>query len=158
MAAQPVNEALAELITTFNDLNSSAIEELYEEPGPLEFMRYVARNIPFVIRGGASAWKATRLWDSAYLKSALEGQNVNVAVTPHGNADSPTPSPHDGTTIFAKPHEEDQPFDEFLSYVIRQETDPAFPPESEVRYAQTRQPALVPLRPTCTSAEQNPPS
>jgi jumonji domain-containing protein 7 len=84
MTAQAVKDALAELISTFNDLNSSSIEELDEEPGPLEFMRYVSRNIPFVIRGGASGWKATRLWNSSYLKSVLRGQHVNVAVTPHG--------------------------------------------------------------------------
>jgi jumonji domain-containing protein 7 len=72
------------LISTFNELNSNVIDELHEEPSPLEFMRYVARNTPFVIRNGASSWKACREWNSAYLLSALKGQSVNVAVTPHG--------------------------------------------------------------------------
>jgi jumonji domain-containing protein 7 len=44
----------------------------------------------------------------------------------------------DGETVFAKPHEEDQPFDQFFRYVVQQETDPDFPVESEVRYAQTQ--------------------
>jgi jumonji domain-containing protein 7 len=84
MASQIINEGLAELISNFNDLNSPVIDELDEEPSPLEFMRYVSRNTPFVVRGGASTWKATRLWNAAYLTSALEGQTVNVAVTPYG--------------------------------------------------------------------------
>lgn len=54
------------------------------------------------------------------------------------NADSPT-TREDGSVVFAKPHQEDQPFPEFLDYVIRQETDPeSLAPDSEVRYAQTR--------------------
>lgn len=51
--------------------------------------------------------------------------------------------------VLAKPHEESQPFDRFLSYVIRQETDPSFPPESEKRYAQTRStPPLLTFSPS----------
>ena len=63
-------------------------------------------------------------------------------LTPHEqyrNADSPTETP-DGEVVFAKPWEEDQPFPDFLDYVIRQEKEDASAPgvESEVRYAQTR--------------------
>lgn len=76
--------AIENLLSTFNELNSNVIDELHEEPSPLEFMRYVARNTPFVIRNGASSWKACREWNSAYLLSALKGQSVNVAVTPYG--------------------------------------------------------------------------
>jgi peptidyl-lysine (3S)-dioxygenase / protease len=76
--------ALRELIVTFNDLNHSDVDELDDEPSPLEFMRYVARNTPFVIRGGASSWKASQKWNAEYLKSALSDQTVNVAVTPCG--------------------------------------------------------------------------
>lgn len=79
-----IEPALRDLISTFNELNSSTIEELDSEPSPLEFMRFVSRNSPFVIRGAASSWKATREWSSTYLRSALAGQTVNVAVTPHG--------------------------------------------------------------------------
>lgn len=78
------DEAIENLISTFNELNSNSIDELHDEPSPLEFMRYVARNTPFVIRGGASSWKACRDWNSAYLLSVMKGQNVNVAVTPYG--------------------------------------------------------------------------
>jgi jumonji domain-containing protein 7 len=76
--------AIAELITSFYDLNAAVVEELDAEPSPLEFMRSVSRNFPFVIRGGASTWRAVNRWDAEYLKSALGGQMVNVAVTPTG--------------------------------------------------------------------------
>lgn len=54
------------------------------------------------------------------------------------NADAPTFSERHNATVISKPHEEDQPFNEFLDYIIRQEIDPAFPKTCEVRYAQTR--------------------
>jgi peptidyl-lysine (3S)-dioxygenase / protease len=72
------------LITAFNELNSSIIDELHEEPSPLEFMRYVARNTPFVVRKGAAGWKAVRTWDANYVLGMLGDQTVNVAVTPYG--------------------------------------------------------------------------
>ncbi|KAJ3534365.1 hypothetical protein NM208_g7565 [Fusarium decemcellulare] len=130
--------AIENLISTFNELNSNVIDELHEEPSPLEFMRYVARNTPFVIRNGASTWKACQEWNSAYLLSALKGQSVNVAVTPYGNADMPTIPPGQDSLVFAKPHYEDEPFEELLEYVARQETDPGFPSDAEIRYAQTQ--------------------
>ncbi|PFH58118.1 hypothetical protein XA68_14122 [Ophiocordyceps unilateralis] len=142
--AASIQPALKELIATFNELNPSTVEELDSEPSPLEFMRFVSRNTPFVVRGGASSWKATSKWNSAYLKQALQGQAVNVAVTPRGNADSPTFCPALNQTVLAKPHEELQPFYQFLAYLVKQETDPAFPSSSEVRYAQTRQPPSLP--------------
>ncbi|KAM0251037.1 hypothetical protein ACHAP5_001917 [Fusarium lateritium] len=132
------DQAIESLISTFNELNGNLIDELHEEPSPLEFMRYVARNTPFVVRGGASSWKACQQWNSAYLLSTLKGQSVNVAVTPHGNADMPTIPPGEDSLVFAKPHYEDQPFEELLEFVVRQETDFDFPPDDEVRYAQTR--------------------
>ncbi|KAI1030667.1 hypothetical protein LB505_004029 [Fusarium chuoi] len=77
-------------------------------------------------------------WNSAYLLSVMKGQNVNVAVTPYGNADMPTVPPGKESMVFAKPHYEDQPFEELLEYVARQGADPDFPPDAEVRYAQTQ--------------------
>jgi len=127
---------ITELLTSYNELNSSRIEELDEEPSPLEFMRYVSRNTPFVVRGGACDWTATRTWDAAYLRSTLAGHKVNVAVTPFGNADAPTADGEE-RLVFAKPHEEDQEFGEFLDYVIQQEQG-VRKGSNEVRYAQTR--------------------
>ncbi|KAL1878063.1 hypothetical protein VTK73DRAFT_8114 [Phialemonium thermophilum] len=130
-------DPICELLTTYAELNSQIVEELEGEPSPLEFMRYVARNSPFVVRGGAASWAACQAWDACYLQDLLSEQTVNVAVTPLGNADSCTEHSDYGL-VFAKPWEEDQPFSDFLQYVIRQETDPSFPPDSEVRYAQTQ--------------------
>ncbi|KAH8891360.1 Clavaminate synthase-like protein [Thozetella sp. PMI_491] len=131
------SDPISELITAYFELNSSAVEELDEEPSPLEFMRYVARNTPFVVRRAASTWRASTTWNAAFLRGYLGQETVNVAVTPKGNADSPTDY-DDGSAVFAKPCEEHQPFPSFLDYVIQQETDPAFPRDSEVRYAQTQ--------------------
>ncbi|ROW06182.1 hypothetical protein VMCG_04703 [Cytospora schulzeri] len=130
MEQSPV-DPLAELITTFNELNSPVIEELDGEPSPLEFMRYVSRNTPFVVRNAAATWTATKTWNAQYLEESLRDQTVNVAVTPKGHDET-------GELVFAKPWEEDQAFPEFLDYVRRQETDASFPKGSEIRYAQTQ--------------------
>lgn len=79
-------DPIAELIITYNELNSSIVEELDEEPSPLEFMRFVARNTPFVVRKGAAQWIATKTWTADYLNNFLQDQHVNVAVTPKGYA------------------------------------------------------------------------
>ncbi len=79
-----VSDAISELITSYNELNSSVIEEVDGEPSPLEFMRYVARNTPFVVRGAAAGWLAARCWSAPFLQDTLAGQVVNVAVTPKG--------------------------------------------------------------------------
>ncbi|OTA67923.1 putative pla2g4b [Hypoxylon sp. EC38] len=133
-------DPIVELITSFNELNAGVVEELDEEPSPLEFMRYVARNTPFVVRGGARDWQATRRWTAAYLRESLAGHRVNVAVTPSGNADAPTVMESEQGLVFAKPHEEDQVFEEFLDYLTAQEKSSHSSPETqgEVRYAQTQ--------------------
>jgi jumonji domain-containing protein 7 len=79
-AADPI----AELLTAYHELNSSNIDELSEEPSALEFMRFVARNRPFVIRGGALDWEATKTWNVSVLNDLLKDHPVNVAVTPKG--------------------------------------------------------------------------
>ncbi|EFX06012.1 phospholipase a2 [Grosmannia clavigera kw1407] len=156
-------DPLAELISSYFELNGSAIDELLDpdedvdgsiyadqqpylghgpgpgpgaEPSPLEFMRYVARNTPFVARGAASLWPAVTTWSASFLRDALASHSVNVAVTPRGNADAPTPGPS-GALVFAKPWEESQPFPDFLDYVMRQEKG-ELDPVAEVRYAQTQ--------------------
>ncbi|KAG7119651.1 hypothetical protein HYQ46_010940 [Verticillium longisporum] len=141
MGALP-EDNIADLITTYNELNSNRIEELADEPSALEFMRYVARNTPFVVRNAATSWEAYKRWDKTFLLKTLEGQSVNVAVTPHGNADAPTPLPN-GILSLSKPHEEPQRFDTFLNTIIAQTAEDlsssrptAVSPE--VLYAQTQ--------------------
>src|SRR6478735_8120885 len=65
------------------------------------------------------------------------------SLTHNSNADMPTVPPGEESLVFAKPHYEDQPFEELLEYVARQETDPEFPANAEVRYAQTRKPDYI---------------
>jgi peptidyl-lysine (3S)-dioxygenase / protease len=77
-------DTIEELITSFNELNPSLIEELEQEPSPLEFMRFVSKNTPFVVRAGAKDWPAVKQWNVKYLRDALSGHQVNVAVTPYG--------------------------------------------------------------------------
>ncbi len=72
------------LLSDYRELNGSVVDELDEEPSPLEFMRYVARNTPLVVRQAASGWTASRAWNASYLTRSLAAQTVNVAVTPQG--------------------------------------------------------------------------
>ena len=56
-----LQSANQDLLETYNDLNPANVEELYEEPSPLEFMRYVAKNRPFVVRrSGSRSGRAPR--------------------------------------------------------------------------------------------------
>lgn len=80
----PSPDPIADLITTYKELNSSFIEELKEEPSPLEFMRYVARNTPFVVRKAAANWTATKTWTASFLEHSLQDHQIKVAVTPRG--------------------------------------------------------------------------
>ncbi|KAF2838292.1 Clavaminate synthase-like protein [Patellaria atrata CBS 101060] len=140
--------AIAELITSYNELNFDSIDELSEEPSPLDFMRYVARNRPFVVRDGAATWTARKKWNKTYLKSAMGDSDVNVAITPFGNADSPLEL-DSGELVFVKPYERDEPFSSFIDYVSTQEKanqngdrrHPDHDPDIElanVKYAQTQ--------------------
>lgn len=77
-------DPIAELITTYHELNSADISVISGNISALEFMRHVAHNRPFVLRGGAADWEATQTWNAHTLKRLLEGQSVNVAVTAEG--------------------------------------------------------------------------
>jgi jumonji domain-containing protein 7 len=76
--------AIITAINTYHELNPSVVDELHEEPSPLEFMRHVARNRPFVVRNAATEWTAFKAWDAKYLREAMEGESVNVSITPVG--------------------------------------------------------------------------
>jgi jumonji domain-containing protein 7 len=84
MDRTPPPDPITELLTTYNELNSTHIDTLPSPPSALEFLRSVARNRPFVVRNGASEWEGTRTWDIETLKRLLDGQSIQVAVTPHG--------------------------------------------------------------------------
>lgn len=80
----PSSDPIADLITGYHELNAPVVDEFREEPSALEFMRYVAKNRPFIVRGGASSWKAREDWDAAYLADVMQDEEVQVAVTPYG--------------------------------------------------------------------------
>lgn len=79
-----ISDPIADLLTAYDELNSSSIDELHEEPSALEFMRYVAQNRPFVVRDGAREWEAVENWNEAYLRDRMGDKGVNVAITPFG--------------------------------------------------------------------------
>ncbi|KAG8631145.1 hypothetical protein KVT40_000285 [Elsinoe batatas] len=162
-----VTDHLVTLLDTYNTLNASTIDELHEEPSPLEFMRNVALNRPFVIRSGASSWPATQKWTAEYLTSTMGATPVQVATTPFGNADaivemSDTSStcdqtdasvekPDTGTEppksapsripelLFVEPHISHLPFASTLSYITSQSLSPSFPAANgPVNYLQTQ--------------------
>jgi len=131
----PILNLHTDLITSYHDLNPSTIDTLTTEPSPLQFMRHVARNRPFIVRNGAKDFKARRTWNASYLKTVMQGQNVNVAITPHGNADSVVSLPSDGA-IFVKPYETEEPFEDVLNKIQRQEQENDY--TGPTRYAQTQ--------------------
>ncbi|KAF1945941.1 Clavaminate synthase-like protein [Clathrospora elynae] len=98
-------------------------------------MRYVARNRPFVIRNGAASFSARKKWNATYLKDVMSGQNVNVAITPHGNADSVISLPSSGS-LFVKPFETEEPFQDVVDKIQKQELDEDY--VGPTRYAQTQ--------------------
>src|SRR5436190_9382185 len=114
-----VRYAVQELISAYQDLNPPSIDELQEGPSALEFMRYVARNKPFVLRKGAKEWKACRKWNDQYFRKVMEGQTVNVAMTPSGNADSTLKT--ENGLVFVKPYEIEESFNEVLDKIQTQE-------------------------------------
>ena len=79
-----MENAIADAINTYHELNTSSVDELEEEPSPLEFMRFIARNRPFIVRDAAGEWDAVNRWNSSYLRKVMCDESVNVAITPLG--------------------------------------------------------------------------
>ena len=82
-----IENAVRELLSTYHDLNGSVVEELGEPPTPLEFMKFVHKGRPFVIRGGILDWPAMQ-WTVEYLKETMGETAIQVAVTPSGSVPS----------------------------------------------------------------------
>ncbi|KAK4966032.1 hypothetical protein LTR66_012080 [Elasticomyces elasticus] len=135
VSEQNVNQtALAGLLSSYHELNPSCVDELHEEPSALEFMRYVARNRPFVVRGAAVDWKAFLKWDAEYLLNTMGSEKINVAITPFGNADAVVFQGN--IPVFIKPYETSEAFDQALGYIQQQEDSGQG--QSEVKYLQTQ--------------------
>jgi jumonji domain-containing protein 7 len=114
------------LLDNYHDINSQSVTELTREPTPLEFMRYVSRNQPFIIRHHPDSTEATlfkktlELWSAEYLTERMKGEEVTVAITPSGNADSVVQLPSGGS-IFCKPYEVREPFEHAVQAIYAQE-------------------------------------
>ena len=52
-----VQNSIIAAITTYHELNAFIIDELHDEPSALEFMRFVSKNRPFVVRRAAATWR-----------------------------------------------------------------------------------------------------
>ncbi|RDI83334.1 hypothetical protein Vi05172_g6720 [Venturia inaequalis] len=118
-----IRNSIEELITTYQEVNCPQIDELDDEPSPLEFMRYVAKNRPFVVRKGASDWYACRRWNATFLREEVGDAMVQVAITPFGNADSIITT--DNGPLFVKPYETEAPFSTVLEKIQTQEVNPS---------------------------------
>ncbi|KAK4963491.1 hypothetical protein LTR10_001120 [Elasticomyces elasticus] len=121
---------LSNLINTYHELNASLVDELEEEPSTLEFLQFVAKNRPFVVRHAANSWTASEKWDADYLRQRMGNEEVKVAITPLGNADAVVQHSHD-SLVFVVPHEIFEPFTDFLD-------DTQASSSRHVKYAQTQ--------------------
>ncbi|KAF2087362.1 Clavaminate synthase-like protein [Saccharata proteae CBS 121410] len=83
-------------------------------------MRHVSLNRPFIHRRGAADWPALTKWTPTYLTTVMGTSPVNVAITPHGNADAVVTT-EDGEKLFVKPFEREEPFSALMEAVREQE-------------------------------------
>ena len=79
-----MEDPISRLLETYHELNANVVDELHDEPSALEFMRFVAKNRPFVARQVAVEWQAFEKWDATYLRDVMGKQEVKVAMTPNG--------------------------------------------------------------------------
>jgi jumonji domain-containing protein 7 len=125
-----IDRAICNSINTYHELNAAVVDELREVPSPLEFMRFVSKNRPFIVRRAAREWNAFSKWDGNYLRKTMGKEKVQVAVTPDGyvnvkrrlggeyvvtvdsNADAVINM--NGQLLFVEPHETVEPFADFL--------------------------------------------
>ena len=79
-------------INLSNEVNelylTEEIEIIYNIPTSLEFYKYVAKNIPIIIKNGISNWNAIKLWNHKYIEQKLNNVKVSVNSTPNGLADA----------------------------------------------------------------------
>ncbi|PWW79968.1 Clavaminate synthase-like protein [Tuber magnatum] len=73
--------ALEGLLSTYHDLINAFVTRVPGPPTPLE-------NQPVVFTGLMEGWGALERWNDRHLRERMEGRNIDVAVTPLGNADS----------------------------------------------------------------------
>ncbi|KAK4137903.1 Clavaminate synthase-like protein [Trichocladium antarcticum] len=144
-------DPIVELITNYHELNSSIIEELDGEPSPLEFMRFVAKNTPFVDPDAINLWIGTARSTTALHKDNYENMYVQVAGQKHFVLLPPACQPcvretrlppavyvrsGDGLALVVEEGEEAVPFATW---------DPDRPGENETEYSRLARPMRVTL-------------
>ena len=79
--------AFVDMLSAYHDINGVQVDEIYKVPSPLEYLRYVGRSRPFILRQvGLRDWPALQRWSVSYLKERMGDAVVNIAVTPNGSA------------------------------------------------------------------------
>ena len=79
----------AESATLVNvDLHPTCVDELHASPSALDFLRYVGKNQPFVVRNNPLDSRASQLWSPSYLCQQMGERPLSIACSPSGNADA----------------------------------------------------------------------
>lgn len=79
-----MTDPISTAINNYHDFNATVVDELQGEPSPLDFLRFVSKNRPFVAREAASEWEACQKWNASYLQQRMKDLDVKVAITPLG--------------------------------------------------------------------------
>ncbi|KAB0797583.1 hypothetical protein PPYR_06652 [Photinus pyralis] len=77
------------------------------------YRKYVAKNMPVVIKNACRDWRARKLWNIDYFLQKIPDKDVTVAITPNGYADGVIAE--NNTDFFAMPEERTMRMSEFLS-------------------------------------------
>ena len=77
-------EVTRELIDAYHSTNSTSIDVLLANPTAIQFLGYLAKNRPFVVRGSCRDWPAVQKWDVRYLTKMMGDTEIEVAETPCG--------------------------------------------------------------------------
>ncbi|XP_030747942.1 bifunctional peptidase and (3S)-lysyl hydroxylase Jmjd7-like [Sitophilus oryzae] len=86
---------------------------------PFQFFRkYVSRNYPLLIKGGAKDFPAVKKWNSQYFRKHYSEKRVTVTVTPNGYADGV--ASYEGKEYFFLPEETEMEFKDFLNVLHEQ--------------------------------------
>ncbi|GAA6004965.1 hypothetical protein JCM10207_008465 [Rhodosporidiobolus poonsookiae] len=128
----PAERALRALVSDSQSLNSSVCVELDAPPSPLEFSRFIAANRPLVVRGCGKDVDALEKWTDDYLVEAMQEKEVQIAVSPEGNADSVV------NGVFVEPANIPMPLSRLFSILKAEEDDVHDQSKDPVYYLQSQ--------------------
>lgn len=112
-----VSDAIESLIEDYQDFNAK-YAQVFDSFDDLRSV--VQHNTPAVFKGVAIDWKASRKWDDKYLSDHVKG-NIEIATTPHGNADALVE--FDDDVFFVEPLNQHITMREFLKKLHEKEGD-----------------------------------